>query len=306
MVQLSSEQPSSEQPSPGQLASGQLSSDQPGWQGIARLGYALQGDRCVATEAYTRAPLRVQRPLYPEGDRLCHTVLVHTAGGLVGGDSLAIAVTADQGSQVLITTAAASKVYGSHAQVATDQQVNITLAAESCLEWMPQETIVFNQAHYRQGLRVNLAPGAIWAGWEITRFGRSARGETFEQGQWRSHLEIWQDQPSGGRPLWIDRQHLAGGSTPLHSPNGLAGNPVVGSFALVGYHPDPAQVALLRQLWPLGAPGSVGVTRLQNGLLCRYRGPSSQAARRWFVAVWQHLRPQYLGRAAAASRIWPR
>lgn len=272
-----------------------------GWRGIACLSYGVEAGRCVPTQTYTRAPLRVQRPLYPEGEELCHTVLVHTAGGLVGGDSLGVELSAAPRAQVLVTTAAASKVYGS-ADTASSQRVDITLAPESCLEWFPQETIVFNQAHYSQALRVDLAPGAIWAGWEITRFGRSARGETFEQGQWRSRLEVWQ----GDQPLWLDRQHLAGGSTPLHSPNGLAGHPVVGSFAVVGYDFDGGAVAALRQLWAIDQPGDVGVTRLPSGLLCRYRGPSSQAARRWFVAAWQRLRPLYLGRPAAVSRLWPR
>lgn len=276
--------------------------DQTGWQGQARLTYALEAGRCLPTQTYTRAPLRVQRPLYPEGEELCHTVLVHTAGGLVGGDSLEVQLAAAAQAQVLVTTAAASKVYGSIAKSVASQQVTITLAPGSCLEWMPQETIVFNSAHYRQQLRVNLAPGAIWVGWEMTRFGRSASGETFEQGEWRSQVEVRQND----QPLWLDRQGLTGGSAPLHSPNGLAGYPVVGSFAIVGYSPNPAQIAALRELWPTDQPGEIGVTRLQSGVLCRYRGPSSQAARRWFVAVWQHLRPHYLGRPAAVSRLWPR
>ncbi|MFQ4138639.1 urease accessory protein UreD [Nodosilinea sp. PGN35] len=273
----------------------------PGWRGTARLSYAVEAGRCVPTQTYTRAPLRVQRPLYPEGAAVCHTVLVHTAGGLVGGDQLTVELTAAPQAQALITTAAASKVYGSTA-ASSHQQVTITLGSESCIEWLPQETIVFNQAHYSQALRVDLAPGALWAGWEITRFGRSARGETFEQGQWRSRLEVWQ----GEQPLWLDRQHLAGGSAPLHSPNGLAGHPVVGSFAVVGHDFDSDAAAALRQLWPTDWPGDAGVTRLQSGLLCRYRGPSSQAARRWFVAAWQQLRPLYLGRPAIQSRLWPR
>lgn len=280
----------------------QASGAHPGWRGLARLSYAMESGRCVPTQTYTRAPLRVQRPLYPEGAGLCHTVLVHTAGGLVGGDSLMVELAAAPRAQALITTAAASKVYGSADTASSSQQVDITLAPESCLEWFPQETIVFDQAHYSQALRVDLAPGAIWAGWEMTRFGRSARGETFEQGQWRSRIEVWQ----ADQPLWLDRQHLVGGSAALHSPNGLAGHPVVGSFAVVGHQFTSDSVAALRQLWLPDHPGDIGVTRLQSGLLCRYRGPSSQAARRWFVAAWQHLRPLYLERSATVSRLWPR
>jgi len=84
-----------------------------------------------------------------------------------------------------------------------------------------QETIVFNGAIYQQDLRIELSPGARWLGWEITRLGRSARGERFCRG-WRSHTEIWQ-----GRPLWIDRQWIPAGEEIINSPHGLAGQSVV-------------------------------------------------------------------------------
>lgn len=285
-METSLEQPPS---SPGQ-----------GWQGKAQLTYAQRDHTCVPALSFTQAPLKVQRPLYPEGPAVCHSVLVHTAGGMVGGDRLDIQVNLQPHCRTLITTAAANKLYRSKGPQAV-QRVDITLAPTSCLEWFPQDTIVFSGANYRQETRVELAPEALWCGWDITRFGRSARGERFDQGQWRSHLEIWQD----GTPLWIDRQHLVGGSAALDSPNGLGGHPVVGNFALVGMLPSRDQVAALRELWLGDRPGEVGVTRLQQGLICRYRGPSSEAARQWFMAAWQVLRPWYLGRAAVASRVWP-
>ncbi len=283
-----------------------------GWHGIARLAYAQRDGKCVPIGVFTQAPLKVQRSLYPEGPELCHSVLVHTAGGVVRGDSLTIQITLDGTCQALVTTAAAHKIYSAKPDPGLDptilpqsitaqQTVALNLGPESCLEWFPQETIVFNGAQYCQDLRVNLAPGALWCGWEITRFGRSARGERFTEGNWRSHLEVWQ----ANQPLWIDRQGLTGGSPALDSPNGLGGQAVVGSFALVGCLPTPDQVSLIRTLWDASQPGEVGVTRLQMGLLCRYRGPSSEAARRWFIAAWQQLRPWYLGRAAVVSRIWP-
>jgi urease accessory protein len=279
-----------------------------GWQGTAHLAYRLRGNKCTPIETFTQAPLKIQKPLYPEGDGVCHSTLVHTAGGMVGGDSLDIALELGQDCRTLLTTAAANKIYGSQPSfnqghpLAVNQSVQLALGANSCLEWFPQETIAFNQAHFHQEIRVDLAPGAIWCGWDIMRFGRSARGERFEQGEVRSCLSIWQNQ----QPLWIDPQRLVGGSAALDSLNGLAGYPVVGTFALVGKLPDSSQVDSLRALWPGHNPGEVGVTRLQQGLLCRYRGPSSQAARKWFVAVWQTLRPWYLHTAVTIPRVWGR
>ncbi len=284
-----------------------------GWHGKAQFIYGQRDQKTVPARSFTQAPLKVQRPLYPEGPEVCHSVIVHTAGGMVGGDQLTIDTQTYPHSHALITTAAANKIYGTGAGLGaavahtkaidlTQQTVTLTLDTGSTLEWFPQDTIVFSGARYRQRVRVNLAEGAIWCGWDITRFGRSAGGERFTQGHWRSDLEVWQ----GDVPLWVDRQQISGGSVALDSPNGLAGHAVVGSLAVVGWMPSPEQVATLRDLGPSDQLGDLGVSRLQKGVLCRYRGPSSEAAHRWFVAVWQVLRPLYLGRPAVASRVWPR
>lgn len=52
-----------------------------GWQGTAHLAYRLRGNKCTPIETFTQAPLKIQKPLYPEGDGVCHSTLVHTAGG---------------------------------------------------------------------------------------------------------------------------------------------------------------------------------------------------------------------------------
>ncbi len=271
------------------------------WQGKVELVYGHREGKCVPIKTFTQAPFKVQRTLYPESEAVCHTVLVHTAGGMVGGDTLAIEITLQPQCRAVVTTAAASKVYGSPHHH-SHQTIQLCLSQDSCLEWFPQDTILFDQANYRQTLQVDLAPGALWCGWDITRFGRSARGEQFNQGHWRSQIDVWQ----AGQLLWRDCQGLTGGSPVLHSPSGLGGYPVVGSFALVGRSLEPDQLHVLRSLWPGDVPGDRGITRLQNGLLCRYRGPSSQRARQWFVMLWQHLRPWYLGQVAQVPRVWQR
>jgi len=160
---------------------------------------------------------------------------------------------------------------------------------------------VFNGAIYRQDLRVELDPGASWLGWEIARFGRSARGERFLQGEWRSHTEIWQQ----GRPLWIDRQYLKGGEEMLNSPHGLAGQPVIASLSWIGVAVSTEIVEQARSLWTsVERQGEVGVTRLTSGLLCRYRGASTSEVRNWFTDVWQLLRLSFLGRPICPPRVW--
>lgn len=269
-----------------------------GWHGSLQLIYASRENATYVASSQAQAPLKIQRSLYPEGKAVCHSVILHTAGGIVGGDRLALDIQLQPQAQALITTASAGKIYRTNGLEAK-QTTHVEVAAGACLEWMPQETIVFERANYQQDMRIELAPGATWLGWEITRFGRSARGEQFLQGDWRSHTEIWQE----GRPLWIDRQWLPGSEASFYGTHGLAGCPVVGSFAFVGQAVDAAMVEKARSLWT-GHASESGVTRLQSGILCRYRGHSSTDVRRWFVEVWRLIRLSFLGRSGCVPRVW--
>jgi urease accessory protein len=264
------------------------------WHGILHLGFESRQGRTQLIRNQGQAPLKVQRPFYPEGDEVCHSVIMHTAGGIVGGDRLTFDFRLSQQTKALITTPAASKIYRTNGREA-HQVINVDLAEGACLEWLPLEAIVFNQALYRQEMRVNLAQGANWLGWEMTRFGRSARGE----GNWRSRTEVWQD----GKPIWVDRQWMLGSEENFESSHGLAGCPVVGSFAWIGQAVEPEFVEKARLLWT-GSTGEIGVTRLSIGLLCRYRGHSSLEARRWFIAVWELIRLSYFQRPVCIPRVW--
>ncbi len=267
------------------------------WHGKLNLIYANSQDKTQVIYSHHQAPLKVQRPFYPENDAICHSIILHTAGGVVGGDKLSCDFHLKPNSQVLITTAAASKIYRSNGLQAR-QNINIKLDIDTSLEWLPQETIVFDGANYRQDLRVELAKNATFIGWEITRFGRSARGEKFLQGEWRSNTEICQE----GKPLWIDRQWILGSEEVFFSPHGLAGKPVVGTLVWVGNPVSPEIVTQARNL--CSCVGDTGVTRLEHGFLCRYRGSVSSEVRNWFIDVWQLLRMSYLNRAACIPRVW--
>jgi urease accessory protein len=279
------------------------------WHGNLNLAYAYHQGETKIIRNQVQAPLKVQRPFYPEGKEVCHSVILHTAGGVVGGDSLSMDFQLEPNAKTLITTATAGKIYRSSGMEA-GQSINIKIAKGAYLEWLPQETIVFNSAIYRQDLRVELEPESSFLMWEITRFGRTARGERFVSGEWRSHVEIWQQ----GIPLWIDRQLLKGEEM-LTSPHGLGGYPVVATLAWVGQPITPEIVEKSRLLWQ-NMPffhkdkrgeihASAGVTRLTNGLLCRYRGASTAAARTWLIAVWELLRLSGCDRPVCLPRVWP-
>lgn len=270
------------------------------WQGILELDYQKINNSTQLVKAYSQAPLKIQRSFYPEGQEICHSIILHTAGGMVGGDRLSQTINLQPETQVLLTTPAASKIYRSSGETAQNT-INIEIQEQAYLEFIPREIIIFNGAIFSQNLRVNLAPNACYLGWEITRFGRTARGEIFNQGQWKSCTEIWQN----GCPVWVDRQGFIANEEILNSPHGLGGKPVIATLTWVGQPVSEDIVKNIRQLWSQRETSSqAGVTQLISGLLCRYRGNSTQEVINWFTDVWQLLRQNYTGKSIVKPRVW--
>lgn len=270
------------------------------WQGRLDLEYQKINNSTQLVKAYSQAPLKIQRSFYPEGQEICHNIILHTAGGVVGGDRLCQTINLQPETQVLLTTPAAGKIYRSSGETAQNH-IKIEVQEQAYLEFIPREMIVFNGAIFSQNISINLATSACYLGWEITRFGRTARGERFNQGQWKSCTEIWQN----GCPVWIDRQGFIADEEILNSPHSLAGQPVIASLTWVGQSVSEDIVKRIRQLWLQRETSSqAGVTQLISGLLCRYRGNSTQEVIHWFTDVWQLLRQNYTGKSIIKPRVW--
>lgn len=268
------------------------------WLAHLRLGFARRGAATRLVHRAHQGPLRVQRTLYPEGVQVCHAIVLHPPGGIAGGDQLHIDVHVQPGAHALLTTPGAAKWYKSAGRWAS-QEVHLRLAAGSVAEWLPQETIVFDQARACSRLRVDLEEGASYCGWDIVCLGRRAAGERFEQGCWRSDTQVF----FKGRPLWVERGRVEGGSPWCQSPLGLNGDTVWGTLALAGPEPRAADVERLRAL-RLPAGVRLAVTGLPRVLLVRALGPSGEPVRAALQACWSTLREPALGLPAQAPRIW--
>jgi urease accessory protein len=260
------------------------------WKARLDLGFERRGARTVLARREHDGPLVVQKPLYPEGDAVCHAIVVHPPAGIAGGDELDLRAQAGEGAHALLTTPGAGKWYRSAGPWAAQA---LKFDVTGALEWLPQETIVFDGAMAKLGTEVRLQGDARYLGWEILCLGRTGSGERFDKGEIRLDSRIYRD----GRLLWLERGRIEGGGALLDSPAGLQGNPVCAT--LVAALPFPMiDLAVFREVQ------SLAVTQLPGVLIARYLGDSSEQAKKLFARLWTVLRPAVFGREAQAPRIW--
>ncbi|MBK7848931.1 MAG: urease accessory protein UreD [Zoogloea sp.] len=268
------------------------------WCARLELGFeARAGHGTVLAHRRHEGPLRVQKALYPEGPEVCHALMLHPPAGIAGGDALSVQVRVGEGAKALITTPGAGKWYRSNGPLAT-QRLEFEVGRGGVLEWLPQESIVFDRVNGRTETVVRLAGDATFIGLDLLCLGRTASGERLTRGQLRLASRVERD----GRLIWSEQGLIEGGSRLLDSPVGLCGQPVTGSLLVASDGVDGSLLAACREIRP--RVGDAAVTRLPGLLVARYLGPSAEAARAWFVAVWSVLRPALAGRPAEVPRIW--
>ena len=269
-----------------------------GWEATLQLAFQRRGERCVLARRSSFGPLAVQKALYPEGERVCHAILLHPPGGIAGGDRLEISIDVETGAHALLTTPGATKWYRSTGAEAL-QSVSISIGPNAVCEWLPQENIFFESARAKNALTVDLQEGAVFCGWDVMCLGRTASGERFQAGQIRQHLRVTR----GAVPLFEELGTVDGGGALLDSPIGMAGYPVCATFIMAGVATDRDALDLCRAAAPAG-DCKWGVSGMGEVVIARCLTFSAEAAREYFVKMWERLRPRYALVPARAPRIW--
>ncbi len=264
------------------------------WQARLALAFTRDSDTTRLTRREHSGPLRVQKPLYPEDPSICHAIVVHPPGGVVGGDELAVAARLNPGANALLTSPGAAKWYRANGRVSR-QRIDLSVETGGSLEWLPQETIFFDGAHVELDHHVALAADASYLGCEILCLGRRASGESFTKGRVDQRTSVRR----AGRLLWWEQGTL----TPalLASPLGLAGHTVSAMLLAVG---KPVSGDTITALRALADSPCYGVTQMKHVLCVRWLGHDSEAARELMLAAWRIVRPAVLGRAAIDLRSW--
>ena len=272
------------------------------WRADLKLDYTLESQRTVARYLH-QGPLRILQSLYPEGDQICHNVLVHPPGGLVGGDTLDIQVNVAEGAHALVSTPGATRFYKSGGQAAL-QQVTATLAPGARLEWLPLEAIAYNDCEATNRAIFNLAPSSELMAWDVTALGLPSSDMAFTKGHFQQHLEI----PG----VWLERGNLRGDDTRwLNSPLGLAGQKCLASLVFASGHniePQRAAQALEAAREVLEAHP----LRLQAGVTCahpqvivlRVMSPLVEPSMDLLKKVWAVWRHTLWALPSTPPRIW--
>ncbi|MGI9218994.1 MAG: urease accessory protein UreD [Hydrogenophaga sp.] len=272
------------------------------WHAHLSLDYTAHGARTVLQHAHD-GPLRVFKSLYPEGEAICHNVIVHPPGGLVGGDVLDISVRVGSGAHGFIGTPGATRFYAADEQAAT-QRVHIALDEGARLEWLPLEAIAYPGCHAVNHWQATLAPGAELMAWDVTALGLPSAGQPFDTGQLHQRMAI----PG----VWLEEARIAATDQRLlNAPLGLAGQRCMGTLVLATGSPlgrERREALLAAAQQALGQrPDGVhaGVTSPHPRLVVvRALAPLVEPLMAHLQQAWAALRPVAWGLPAQAPRIW--
>ena len=232
--------------------------------------------------------LRVRFPS-PEGEGLSG-VFVNTAGGVAGGDSFDVDITAGQGSRLTLTTAAAEKVYRAPGAAA---QLNIALKVDAGahLAWLPQETILFDNARVHRRFDIALDEAASLLLCEIVVFGRTAMGERMEQGEF---VDRWRLR-RGGRLVFAETVRLDGNVAAKLARSAVAkGGAAIGTALIV-----PGNEALVERIREASDSfsGEVGISAWNGFAMARFCAQDAARLRADMMAVLART-------GVALPRLW--
>ena len=255
--------------------------------GRIALTVQAQGGVTRRQKVYEDGPLRVRFP-NATGAAL-EAVIVNTAGGIAGGDRHGLDIAVGEGADLVVTTAAAEKVYRAldpDAEIA----VKLEVGAGARLTWLPQETILFDCVRLSRRIEVDLADDATLLIAETVVFGRSAMGETVQQGAFSDHWRI----SRGGKLLFAETVRLDGAIAQKLAEPAVAGGGVAIATVLA-VPADNNQVGRVRALGDFA--GEVGVSAWNGLAVARFCAKDGASLRRDLVAVLGAL-------GAPLPRLW--
>jgi urease accessory protein len=259
------------------------------------------GTRTVIEDCYYQVPMQVLRPVYLDDHGTAYVYLLNPCGGVLAGDTYTLQVTLEAGARAYLTTPSATKLYAAQ-DAAAQQHIDITLRAGAVLTYLPEQTIPFAAAAFRQHLRIRLGPGAgVFLG-DIVAPGRLARGEKFAYREYCSRLCI---EDANGEVMVVDHCRLQPQRQPLAALGLLEGYTYLGTFYAVcqGTILPAVLVEHLQTLLADRPHLAAGLTQLEHGgVMARLLGMSHDSVSHALFDLWRTLYQHLLGCPAIPHR----
>ena len=260
--------------------------------GAARLAFANRDNRNSIVERYASAPVRILTPSVQGG--IPEAVLANTSGGIAGGDTSHVDILVAQNAQALVTGQAAEKIYRSIDMPASIRTV-IKIEDGSTLEYLPQESILFDGAKLNRAVNISLGARSCLLLSEMFVLGRWAMNEDFIRGIF---LDRWSIDVAG-QPIWREGLRVEGGLSSLSSSLGFANARALATIFYAGA--NAAEVLGLARdvIGPMG-----GATIVRGMLVVRMLGNEAGMLKQQLSEIISIIRAAALGRPAEVPRVW--
>ena len=230
---------------------------QPRAVGLALVSSKLRDGRTVLDRLRQQGSMKL---LFPRStDAALTGVMVNTAGGITGGDRFETTASVGAGCHMILTTQAAERAYRAQPGEVARVTNQITVGAQARMDWLPQETMLYQRSALRRSLRVDLAADARFLMVEPVIFGRAEMGEVLTHIAFHDQIDLRR----ADELLFADRTLLTGDAATRLQRNAIgAGCGAMASVLLVA--PDAA-----RYLAPARAlmPANGGVSLIRDGVL---------------------------------------
>lgn len=272
----------------------------PSWLAKLSLFYERTSIGTVLKKSLHEGPLRVQKALFPEGNDICHSIIIHPPAGIAGGDTLEIDVFVGAECHAVLSTPSASKWYKSFKNSAT-QSIQFELGASAKLDWLPQENLFFKGAYAKVLTKLNLQSSSSFIGWDAAMLGRHASGEEWSKGNVHMRNQIYRD----GKLLWIENGQINAEDMHYKSLPQIGSWPVFATLWAVGPACSRTLAESLSNMMPWTDALRSGVTYLPQGvLLARAVSNDIELTRNLMINTWSILRPLVHGVPAKSLRLW--
>jgi urease accessory protein len=236
--------------------------------GESRVAFAVKEGATRLADLYQRDPCRVMFP-EPEPGEPPQAVLLTTSGGVTDGDSLKMTIEIGPGARAVAATQAAEKIYraskgGGHCSM----EIAVSVGERSTLDWLPQETIMFEGARLKRRTSAYVAPGGALLACEMVVLGRAASGERFTGGLL---LDSWSVRRAGTL-VWTDTLRVEG-----ETPTGAGFGPANALATVIGVWDEPqARFEQARALLADSGEARAGVTLVNGVMVARLLGEATR------------------------------